>query len=61
MSDLPLILDTEEVAEALRISQQRVRELVASGALRRLRYTRVILVHRDELLRFLAEQTGGES
>lgn len=54
---LPLVLSTEQLAAVLHVSTKTVRGLVKHGKLRRLPYSpRVILVHRDEVERFLAEQ-----
>jgi hypothetical protein len=57
---LPTVLDTADLMNVLRVGENRVRHLVAGGALRRLRYSREIKVYRGEVLRFLREQTDGE-
>lgn len=56
---LPTVLDTADLMNVLRIGENRVRELVATGQLGRLRYSREIKVYRGEVLRFLRDQTGG--
>jgi len=57
---LPTVLDTADLMNVLRVGENRVRELVACGLLRRLVYSREIKVYRGEVLRFLREQTDGE-
>ena len=57
---LPTVLDTTDLMNVLRVGENRVRDLVACGLLRRLRYSREIKVYRGEVLRFLRDQTDGE-
>jgi len=58
LEDLPTVLDADEVANVLRISRERVCELVNSGRLRRLEYSkRAVLIWADELRRFLADES----
>jgi hypothetical protein len=55
---LPTVLNVGELCQALRVGEDVVRQLVATGRLRRLTYTQhSILVSRDEVFRFLRENT----
>ena len=54
---LPTVLNVSELCQALRVGDDVVRSLVAAGRLRRLAYSRNILVSRDEVWRFLREAT----
>jgi excisionase family DNA binding protein len=55
---LPTVLNVGELCQALRVSDDTVRALVAAGRLRRLTYSsHSILVARDEVWRFLRENT----
>ena len=55
---LPTVLNVLELCQALRIGEDAVRELVAAGRLRRLAYSQhSILVARDEVWRFLRDET----
>ena len=57
--DLPTVCDVEMISRALHVGEDRVRELVNSGELRRLQYSsRDILVSRDEIFDFLFRSTG---
>ena len=56
---LPLVLDTDDLCRALRVSAPTVRALIAAGSLHRLDYSRSrILVSRKEVDRFLERQTA---
>lgn len=60
VADLPSVVDTAEVANVLRVSQDTVRRLTAAGLLRRLAYSTRHLYDVREVLRFLEEQTEAE-
>ena len=53
--DLPTVLSVRELAAHLRVGEHIVRDLINSGRLARLDYTRPVRVARAELLRFLEE------
>ena len=56
---LPTVLTVPELCQALRVSEDTVRALVAAGELQRLAYSQhAILVSRSEVLGFLKRQTG---
>jgi hypothetical protein len=62
LSDKPAVLDTGDLMDILRIGEDRVQELVSSGALHRLDYSRhEIKVFKGEVERFLEEQSGWAS
>ena len=55
---LPTVLNVGELCQALRVGEVVVRSLVAAGRLRRLSYSQhSILVARDEVWRFLRDET----
>jgi hypothetical protein len=59
IADLPTVLDTEQAANVLRISRERVCDLANEGRLHRLQYSkRDFLFWSEEIERFLAEQSG---
>jgi hypothetical protein len=60
VDDLPSVLDTAQVANVLRVRQDKVRQLTAAGLLRRLAYSPRHLYDKREVLRFLEEQTEAE-
>jgi hypothetical protein len=56
----PEVLDTDDLVDVLRMNARDVRDLVNAGRLRRLAYSRrEIRVWREEVRRFLADQTDG--
>ena len=57
LRDLPSVLDTQQTANVLRVSVERVRELAKAGRLRNLAYSSDYLYDAREVLRFLEEAT----
>ncbi len=57
LRDLPSVLDTQEVANVLRISVERVRELANSGELERLDYTSDFLFASFAVARYMREHS----
>jgi hypothetical protein len=57
LADLPSVLDTQETANVLRVSVERVRELANSGDLERLDYTRDFLFAAFAVRRYLREHS----
>jgi hypothetical protein len=56
---LPLVLDTDDLCRALRVSAPTVRALIATGRLHRVDYSKSrILVWREEVNNFLQRQTA---
>ena len=60
LADLPSVLDAEQMANVLRISIERVRELTNAGHLRRLTYSRSFLYDARAARRFLREASTEE-
>lgn len=60
LRDLPTVLDSEQMANVLRVSIERVRELTEAGELRRLTYTRSLLYPAWEARRFLRAHSGDD-
>lgn len=60
LRDLPSVLDTQQMANVLRVSIERVRELTEAGELRRLTYTRSLLYPAWEARRFLRAHSGDD-
>ena len=59
---LPSVLTPGELSHALRVGEDKIYALVASGELRRLSYSRTrILVSRREVFDFLARSTDRAS
>lgn len=58
LADLPSVLDSEQAANVLRISVEKVREFTRTGRLRRLLYTSDFLYDAREIRRFLREETA---
>jgi len=58
MVSLPSVLNVGDLCRALRVSEDKVRDLVAAGELHRLAYSPgKILVARGEVWRFLRDET----
>jgi hypothetical protein len=58
LATLPTVLTVDELTHVLRVGEDKVRILVASGELRRLTYSQKrILVARREVFDFLARST----
>ncbi len=58
-NDIPTVLTVEEVAELLRVDRKTVYELIRRGELPGVRRIgRTIRVHRETVLRWLAEGQG---
>lgn len=51
--DLPLVLNTKDIAELLGVSMTTVYHLIDSGAIRSVRVRRQIRVSRDSFLSFI--------
>jgi excisionase family DNA binding protein len=60
LDDLPLVLDADETARALRISKWSVYESVRRGEIRALRLGRTLRIPRGELIRLLGEPLRDE-
>jgi hypothetical protein len=56
--DLPAVLNVNQLAAALQVGPNQVRDLVAAGKLRRLEFHRYLRVSHAEFMRFLADQTA---
>lgn len=62
LEDMPTVLDSEQARAVLRIGRDKFNQLLASGRLRRLAYSRTTLIDSREIRRFLADETErGES
>lgn len=60
LRDLPTVRDLEKMANVLRVSIERVRELTEAGELRRLTYTRSLLYPAWEARLFLRAHSGDD-
>lgn len=60
--DKPTVLTTQDIMDVLQVGEHTVHELVSSGQLHRLAYSRrEIRVWKGELVRFLRDQSRGAS
>lgn len=58
LADLPSVLDTQQTANVLRVSVERVRELANSGELARLDYSSDFLFASFAVRRYLREHSA---
>lgn len=57
LEDMPTVLDSDQARAVLRCGEQKLRQLLQSGRLRRLAYAQAILIDSREIRRFLRQET----